>query len=481
MWIPVVFHVLWRQSHLVHPSGYLAAGILANCHQGRGVLFNRSLVHLDSQILLSDLRPLTSYVTTLHCVAVFLAFENKYVKLWGSTICVYLYLDQNVLSRNTSRSFLQPSRILPSLAFTRYYSKDAPAIPEEVSNAVPASEPLSNATENVSPAAEVASSNFDPIHTPLQYGDLSALDLCHWSPAGIIQWTMEIINTMTHLPWFWTIVAGTVFWRVITIPVSAIVLRNNSRLLPHQGEIMKITAEMQEANRKADYLQRQKTALKLKAVYDKAGISPLLGFLGPLVQLPVSLGLFFGIKRMCAVPVEQMKWSGFDIIPDLTIADPTYILPALLVALVNMQISFGAVEMDVKSRPTMAHVMNGFRVLTILGFGVTASLPAVSRYSDLCFHHVEGFGQAVTLSIVTATLTLLLQTLAFQWRPIRRWLEIRELPEKQKLPSMRESMNWIIENMRKRVEEAKHLEAQRDKRARASDQMKEFQETRRKK
>lgn len=302
-------------------------------------------------------------------------------------MCMYLYFDQNALSlsRNAGRSVLQPSRILSSIAFARYYSKDAPAIPEEVSTAVPASEPLLNATENVSPVAEIASSNFDPIHTPLQYGDLSALDLCHWTPAGIMQWTMEIINTMTHLPWFWTIVAGTVFWRIITIPVSAIVLRNNSRLLLYQGEIMKITAEMQQASQKADFLQRQKTALKLKAIYDKARISPFLGFLGPLVQLPVSLGLFFGIKRMCAVPVEQMKWSGFDMIPDLTIADPTYILPTLLVALVNVQISSGAAEMDLKSRPNMAHAMNGFRLLTILGFGVTASLPAVSRYSDICF------------------------------------------------------------------------------------------------
>jgi len=46
---------------------------------------------------------------------------------------------------------------------------------------------------------------------------------------------------------------------------------------------------------------------------------------------------------------------------------------------------------------------------------------------------------------------------------------------------MRDSMNWVIENMRKRVEEAKRVEAQRDKRARASDQMKQIQETRRKK
>ena len=79
-------HVLWRQSRSVHPSGYLAAEILANCHQDWGVLllFNRSLVHLDSQIPLStcsDLRPLTFRFTTLHCVAVLLPFENKYVKL----------------------------------------------------------------------------------------------------------------------------------------------------------------------------------------------------------------------------------------------------------------------------------------------------------------------------------------------------------------------------------------------------------------
>ena len=45
---------------------------------------------------------------------------------------------------------------------------------------------------------------------------------------------------------------------------------------------------------------------------------------------------------MCELPVEQLKQSGFEMLPDLTVmtsvADPWYVMPALAVVLMNAQI-----------------------------------------------------------------------------------------------------------------------------------------------
>lgn len=135
---------------------------------------------------------------------------------------------------------------------------------------------------------------------------------------------------------------------------------------------------MNNAVKKNDLILRQKMALKLKGIYEKAGVSVMGGLVAPLVQIPVTLGMFFGVKKMCSLPVEQMKWSGLDFLPDLTVADPTWILPIAMTVLVNIQIPIGAAEMDFGSRPGMAHLMNGLRVLSAVAIFVTATFPAVS-------------------------------------------------------------------------------------------------------
>lgn len=359
------------------------------------------------------------------------------------------------LSHNTSRSLLQPTRALPGLVFTRHYTKDAPTPTQEAASTIAptsATEHLPDTTDNASALAETVASNLEAIHTPLQYGDFAALGLSGWSPAGIAQWTMEIINTATGMPWFWTIVAGTVFWRIVTAPFTIMGLRNSSRLQPYQGEMRNLQAEMNEAVKKNDLIQRQKAALKIREIYDKAGVNLMAGTLGPLVQIPVTFGLFFGVKWMCAAPIEQLKWSGLNFLPDLTIPDPTYVLPAILIALVNAQITVGAAEMDFQTRPGMAHLMNGFRVLSVVGFGVTASLSS-----------------GLVTALIAGSAVTILQSLALQQKSIRRWVGINNLPEKQKFPSMKESINWVISNFQKRIDDAKQVEAHRLQRARASD------------
>lgn len=88
--------------------------------------------------------------------------------------------------------------------------------------------------------------------------------------------------------------------------------------------------------------EKQAIALKMSAIYKNAGINPLAALLSPLLQLPIGMGVFFGIKKMCELPVEQLTQSGVGFLPDLTlmtsVADPWYLMPALSVVLMNAQI-----------------------------------------------------------------------------------------------------------------------------------------------
>jgi hypothetical protein len=47
--------------------------------------------------------------------------------------------------------------------------------------------------------------------------------------------------------------------------------------------------------------------------------------------------MFFGVKRLCTLPLEQFHWSGVSFLPDLTVPDPYYILQIALAVLMNLQ------------------------------------------------------------------------------------------------------------------------------------------------
>ena len=96
---------------------------------------------------------------------------------------------------------------------------------------------------------------------------------------------------------------------------------------------------MKKIREKGDTLALQKHALKMRKLYQDAGVNLGITALSPFVQIPVTLGLFFGVKKMCELPVPQLAHSGLDILPDLTVADPYLALPIALCAAVNLQIS----------------------------------------------------------------------------------------------------------------------------------------------
>lgn len=264
---------------------------------------------------------------------------------------------------------------------------------------------------------------FDTAIPPLQYGDLAELGLAGWSPAGIIRWSFELLQVSSGMPWFYTIIAGTILWRVVILPANIMSLRNSSRLLPYTDQLQAVTAEWKSVNTN-DRLALQRISLKRQKIYEKAGARVLPSIIMPFVQIPVTLGLFFAVRKMTMLPVEQLKQSGVFFLPDLTVSDPYYILPILSTVAINVQMSVMKGDVNFAERPDMAHMMNYMRIFSFMSVPLMGSLPS-----------------GLWLSILTGVAVSCLQSFILQRATVRRWLKITPRAEpKVKPPTMMESM-----------------------------------------
>lgn len=271
----------------------------------------------------------------------------------------------------------------------------------------PASDSLLTATTD--PASAV--SELANVIQPLQHGGLYDLGLVSWwSPAGWVRYSMEVLHVTTGMPWFYVIVAGTIAWRLASIPLTIMSTRNASRLRPFTTQ-MKALDEKAE---KADQAEKLEILLKKKQITEKAGVTVFSSLGAPLGQIILQFALFLGVKGMVTLPVEQLRDSGVWFLPDLTVAGPYYIMPLVVAGLANVQLSLQKRDMD-PSRPEMAHALNVFRVMSF------AFTPFMAAYPD-----------GLWLSVAAGLAVSLIQTRLLQIPSISTKLGI--IPLTNKLP-----------------------------------------------
>ena len=101
--------------------------------------------------------------------------------------------------------------------------------------------------------------------------------------------------------------------------------------------MQKIRDEINEAKKTQDVLALQRGIMKMQQLNAKYDVNPLKLMAPGFINLPFTLGLFFGVKRLCE-EVPQLAVSGFSLLPDLTVTDPYWILPMFSVLLIQLQI-----------------------------------------------------------------------------------------------------------------------------------------------
>lgn len=254
--------------------------------------------------------------------------------------------------------------------------------PEHVS-ADPAPVLMQPVTEQVADAAPTA---MDVLQTVATEPSLAELGLAGHTPVGIIQSLLEFMHVDMGLPWWGAIVVGTVFARMVVFPVIVKGQREAAKLNNVLPEMTKLTNRMNEAKQSGNKFDFAKAYSDLNLFQKKHDVNPLRGFLIPMVQAPIFISFFIALRKMAYLPVPSLQTGGVLWFPDLTIADPFYILPLAVTGTMFFIVELGA-ESGIDN-PNLRAMKTVFRIMPLIILPMTINFPtAVFTYwlTSNCF------------------------------------------------------------------------------------------------
>ncbi|MFY3683446.1 membrane protein insertase YidC [Achromobacter xylosoxidans] len=152
----------------------------------------------------------------------------------------------------------------------------------------------------------------------------------------LMTWLHSILGN-----WGWTIVALTVLIKALFYPLAAASYRSMAR--------MKQVAPRLQALKEKYGDDKQKLNAAMMEMYRTEKINPLGGCLPMLVQIPVFISLYWVL--LASVEMRGAPWILW--VHDLSIRDPYFILPAIMMATMFLQIKLNPTPPD----PVQAKVM----------------------------------------------------------------------------------------------------------------------------
>ena len=178
-----------------------------------------------------------------------------------------------------------------------------------------------------------------------QTEDFAALGLGGYSPSGLLQSLLEFLHVNAHLPWWASIAAATITLRLLLFPLVVQMRRDATKMVnvhvAKKASLRTTASKMADYRRTGNKLAEAREAAKLMSVYRQRRVNPLPPPAIYIVLPPLFISWFMGIKGMADLPLESMKTGGLFWFTDLTIPDPTYILPlmAFLTFLSNSEVN----------------------------------------------------------------------------------------------------------------------------------------------
>ncbi|VCU68363.1 Membrane protein insertase YidC [Pigmentiphaga humi] len=152
----------------------------------------------------------------------------------------------------------------------------------------------------------------------------------------LMTWLHKILGN-----WGWTIVALTVIIKLVFFPLSAAGYKSMARM-------KKVAPRMQALKEKYGD-DRQKLNVAMMELYRTEKINPIGGCLPMIVQVPVFISLYWVL--LASVEMRNAPWILW--VHDLAATDPWFILPAIMMATMFLQMKLNPTPPD----PVQAKVM----------------------------------------------------------------------------------------------------------------------------
>lgn len=227
---------------------------------------------------------------------------------------------------NTATEPIAPGTTAEPLATA---STAAPAVDASPPNdAVAATPPPPSPSEMSLPDIDLSASS-SLLDMPEHIGYLNEMGIHFgWGTTSILQWCLEHVHIYSGMPWWGSILAITVVFRVLMVKPSVVAQQQSERVaaLNARPDFIAAKEAMDAANRKGGHLAAAQHNQVIMRHYKEVGFNPLKA-LGPLIQLPFAFGMYRLLSAMSEIPLPGLENGGLLWFMDLSVRDPLYILP----------------------------------------------------------------------------------------------------------------------------------------------------------
>lgn len=192
-------------------------------------------------------------------------------------------------------------------------------------------------------------------------------------PSDLFMRLLESIHVLGDIPYWQSIVIGTVAVRLFILPSSIYGVRMNSRIAFIRPDIDQLRSRMEK-----DPLNKALYEQEITYLHKKYDANPFTALLPPIIQLPILISIFLGIRRMGTYFPEFMT-GGTLWFTDLSVADPTYALPVFSGVTFLLLTELGSSQVNMQN-PWFKIALRG---ISLLAIPLSSTLPSV-RLSRKC-------------------------------------------------------------------------------------------------
>nr|XP_008267566.1 mitochondrial inner membrane protein OXA1L [Oryctolagus cuniculus] len=267
------------------------------------------------------------------------------------------------------RGLGRPRYVLIAAAGPRWLSVSAVSFAE--AQVPPA--PVVPAPPSASVVPEVPSETADVIQAAAEQS-FTELGLGSYTPVGLIQNLLEFMHVDLELPWWGAIAACTVLARCLIFPLIVKGQREAAKIHNHVPEIQKFSARIREARLTGDHAELYRASSEMTLYQKKHDIKLLRPLILPLTQAPIFISFFIALREMANLPVPSLQTGGLWWFQNLTVSDPTYILPMVVTATMWGVLELGA-ETGMQSSD-LQWMRNVLRVMPLAVLPITIHFPS---------------------------------------------------------------------------------------------------------
>lgn len=218
---------------------------------------------------------------------------------------------------------------------------------------------------------------------------------------------LEHLHITAGLSWSASVIGLALLVRLISLPALIAGSDQSARMKEVQPVLGPLREELQEALRNNNREVAMQKQHALRTINKEYGISLPKAFGGLLIQIPLGFGAFRLLRNAGTLPVPGFETEQFLWLTNLSLCDPTYLLPGLTAVMTYFNFKI--------NQRAGANMGNMVRILTPL-------IPVASFFA-LSF-------QPAALQLyflVNGIFTQIQSILLFNPR-IRKWLKLKPLP-----------------------------------------------------